>query len=336
MKILFDHPNPFLLRHGGLQIQIEQTMAGLQRLGLDVEFLRWWDDRQTGDIIHYFGRPLRHYVSAAQQKGKRVVLADLFGGLGARPAAVRVVQRAIMRLAWRALPEDFTFRLGWESYAMADACIAITPWEAHLMVEMFSAPQTKVHFVPNGVESVFLDSLATHRGPWLVCTANICAQKRILELAEAAVAAQTPVWIIGKPFTEADAYVQAFLELARRHPKWIRYEGPIQDRARLATAYREARGFALLSQYGSLSLSALEAAACGCPLLLGDLPWARSMFADRVQYCSTTASIRKTAAVLGRFYQEAPGIQPPPRPKSWLEVAQQLAVIYEAACQTSR
>ena len=336
MKILFDHPNPFLLRHGGLQIQIEQTMAGLQQLGQDVEFLRWWDDRQTGDVIHYFGRPLRHYVAAAQEKGIRVVLADLFGGLGARPAIVRAVQRSIMHAAGRALPEEFTFRLGWDSYAMADACIAITPWEGQLMVEMFSAPPRKVHFVPNGVESVFLESIATTRGPWLVCTANICAQKRILELAKAAMEAETPVWIIGKPFTEADAYVQAFFELARRNPKWIRYEGPIYDRAQLAAAYREARGFALLSQYESLSLSALEAAACGCPLLLGDLPWARSMFADRAQYCSTTVSIKKTAAVLARFYQDAPRLQPPPRPKSWVEVAQQLVTIYEAACNTSR
>ena len=28
----------------------------------------------------------------------------------------------------------------------------------------------------------------------------------------------------------------------------------------------------------SLSLSALEAAACGCPVLLSDLPWARTVF----------------------------------------------------------
>ena len=41
-------------------------------------------------------------------------------------------------------------------------------------------------------------------------------------------------------------------------------------------SYREARGFVLLSAMESLSLSALEAAACECPLFLSDLPWARS------------------------------------------------------------
>jgi glycosyltransferase involved in cell wall biosynthesis len=335
MKILFDHPSPFLLTHGGLQIQIEQTKAALQQLGLDVEYLRWWDDRQTGDLIHYFGRPLQSYVSAAHQKGKRVVVADLFGGLGARPAWVRFLQKHVMQTARHLLPQDFQFRLGWGTYGLADACIAITPWEARLMVEMFSAPTERVHFVPNGVESVFLNGAPASRGPWLVCTANICAQKRVLELARAALAARTPLWIIGKPFSETDSYVQAFFELARQNSQCVRYEGPINDRAKLADVYREARGFVLLSQYESLSLSALEAAACGCPLLLGDLPWARSVFADQVSYSSTTASVSHTAQALRRYYDAAPRLQPPPRPKSWAEVAQGLKAIYEGALRNS-
>src|SRR5437867_3623653 len=104
MKILFDHPMPFLLVHGGLQTQIEQTKAGLESLGITVEYLRWWDERQTGDVIHYFGRPLRSYVSAAHQKGKKVVVSDLLTGLGARPAAARFLQRLLMRIASRLLP----------------------------------------------------------------------------------------------------------------------------------------------------------------------------------------------------------------------------------------
>ena len=56
MKVLIDHQNPFLLMHGGLQIQIEQTKAALGAIGVEVEFLRWWDPAQraglrTGDLI---------------------------------------------------------------------------------------------------------------------------------------------------------------------------------------------------------------------------------------------------------------------------------------------
>src|SRR6476659_962341 len=67
VKILLDYPLPFALAHGGVQVQIEQTKAALEQLGLEVEFLRWWDDRQTGDVIHYFGRMPAAHVEFAQQ-----------------------------------------------------------------------------------------------------------------------------------------------------------------------------------------------------------------------------------------------------------------------------
>jgi len=56
VKILIDHQLPFLLAHGGLQIQIERTREALEESGLEVEYLRWWDDSQKGDIIHFLGR----------------------------------------------------------------------------------------------------------------------------------------------------------------------------------------------------------------------------------------------------------------------------------------
>lgn len=54
-------------------------------------------------------------------------------------------------------------------------------------------------------------------------------------------------------------------------PGILRNESPIQDRAHLAQVYSEARGFVLLNAMKILSLSALEAAACECPLLLSRL-----------------------------------------------------------------
>jgi ribosomal protein L15E len=51
----------------------------------------------------------------------------------------------------------------------------------------------------------------------------------------------------------------SFLHWRRRHPEFIRYEGPINDRARLAKIYRAARGFVSVEHHGErLSLSALE------------------------------------------------------------------------------
>ena len=328
MKILFDHASPFFLAHGGEQIQIEQTKRALESQGVQVDFLRWWDAQQRGDIIHYFGRPAAGFIEFAHARKMKVVLAELLTGLGSRPLAGRVAQKALMKLGTTLLPGAFTEKLAWRSYRLADACVALTPWEGGLMTQMFDAPRERVHVVANGVEEVFLADLSAERGPWIVCTATIAERKRVLELGEAAIVAQTPLWVIGKPYGDGD-YPRRFIELAHKHPTLVRYDGGISDRARLAQIYREARGFALLSTMESLSLSALEAAACGCPLLLTDLPWARSVFGANASYCPI-ANTAATASLLRRFYDAAPSLPVPPKPASWREIAAEFKKLYES------
>ena len=333
MKILINCNLPFALTHGGQQIQVERTQAALQSLGLEVELVRWWDDKQTGDIIHYVGRMPAAQIELAHRKGIKVVMAELLTAPGSRSGMQLRLQKIINRTLESIAPEHFVAAFNWRSYRLADACIALTPWEARLMTYLFKAPRENVHVVPNGVEEVFLQAPPAERGSWLVCTATITQRKRVLELAEAAVHAQTPVWIIGKAYSESDAYAQAFFQLARQEPRWIRYQGALDNRAKLAQVYREARGFVLFSAMESMSLSALEAAACECPLLLSDLPWARSTFGEHARYCSVSP-LKHTAKHLRAFYDQAPSLKPPPRPMTWLMVGRQLKELYEQLSRT--
>jgi glycosyltransferase involved in cell wall biosynthesis len=268
-------------------------------------------------------------IRFAQEKKIRVIIANLLTEQGSQTplqrGARRVFRWGVESFAPRAVARAF----GWENYRLADALVALTAWEKHLMQYKFGARAEKVFVVPNGVEEPFFQAPKTPRGEWLVCTATITERKRVLELAQAAVAAETPVWIIGKAYAEGDSYAQKFFALAKQHPRFIRYEGGIGDRAELAKIYRAARGFVLLSAMESLSLSALEAAACECPLLLSDLPWARSSFDVGTQFCPVTGSVAASAAALKIFYAEAPQMAVPPKPATWPDVARQLKVIYE-------
>jgi glycosyltransferase involved in cell wall biosynthesis len=328
MRVILDHPHPFLLSHGGFQIQIEQTYSALRAINVEVDHLRWWEDSQPADIIHYFGRPPLAYIGLAKKKGIRIVMAQLLTGLGSRSPRILPYQKTAITLARKTLPEMITGRFAWDAFQKVAAAVALTPWEAHLMSYMFGAPKERVHVVPNGVEDIFLETQPLPRGQWLVCTATITERKRVLELAEAAVAAKTPLWIIGKPYGDSDSYAQQFLALAKRNSQIIRYEGAISDRAQLARIYREARGFVLLSTMESLSLSALEAAACECPLLLSDLPWARTTFQASASYCPI-ASPSRSGLILRQFYDAAPSLKPPPKPPAWVEIARQLEAVYE-------
>ncbi len=335
MKVLIDHPSPFLLMHGGFQIQIEQTKAALKTIGVDVDYLRWWDDAQDCDLIHFFGRPRGNYVNFVRQKGIRLVMSELLTGQGSRSASACRVQKWTMGFLEKVFPPLGSY-LAWDTFRSADACVALTAHEAWLMNYLFGASPGKIHVVPNGVEEIFLQSPPVPRGPWLVCAATIVQRKRIVEAAEAAVRAQTPLWIIGKPYAESDPYAARFLQLARQYPAVIRFEGPINDRAKMAAVYRQARGFVLLSTMESLSLSALEAAACECPLLLSDLPWARTVFKETVSYCPISNDTARTASVLRRFYDAAPSLRPPAKPLTWVDVARQLQTVYQSLHNTSR
>jgi glycosyltransferase involved in cell wall biosynthesis len=266
----------------------------------------------------------------------KVVVSELLTAQGSRSLARIRLQKTLRQAMMLALPRSRVEMFNWACYRLADATHVLTTWEALLLKELYGAPAEKIHVIPNGVEEAFLNGPVAKRGPWLVCTGTITERKRMLELAEAAVQAQTPVWIIGKPYSETDAYAQRFVALAKAHPRTLRYEGPIQDRAKLAQVYREARGFVLLSTMESLSLSALEAAACECPLLLSDLPWARTVFHDSVCYCPIVSSAARTAAFLRQFYDAAPGLKPPPKPLTWLEVGQQFKRLYESLLGASR
>jgi len=329
MKIIFSTHTPAMLTHGGAQIQLEQTKKALEKLGVVVEPLRWWDPEQTGDIFHYLGRVPTYLVQLAHQQGIRVVMADLLTGPGSRSDGRLWLEKILRRTFTPMIPGVVKHHFHWDAYRMADACVALTPREAQVMRDSFRAPEERVHVVPNGVEDEFFQSEKVPRGRWLICTATVTERKRVVELAEAAVLAQTPLWVVGKPYADSDPYTQRFLQLVAQNPKILRYEGPVNSRVEIARIYRQARGFVLLSVKESLSLSTLEAAACECPLLLADLPWATSYFGKGASYCPIS-STGKAAAALRSFYDAAPSLPSPARPLSWLDVGKQLKKIYES------
>jgi glycosyltransferase involved in cell wall biosynthesis len=235
----------------------------------------------------------------------------------------------IRRFLERFAPPNLVAQFNWTSYRLADAVVAMTTWEAHLMHYLFGAPKQRITIVPNGVEDAFFQAPPGKRGDWLVCTATITQRKRVLELAQAAVRAKTPLWFIGKPYAGVDPYAEQFEALARENPEMIRRGGPpFQDRDGLAAVYRTARGFVLLSAMETRSLAAEEAAACESPLLLADLPWARSVFGEYASYCPI-ASPERTAVVVRRFYDQAPNLKPPPKPLREPDIAAQLKALYE-------
>ena len=334
MKIAFDCHVPFCFAHGGVQIQVEQTMASLKQHGVEVFPLPWWDDSISPDLIHFFGKPTLSYARLVKQKRIRLVVADLLTSQGSRNGWQRL-PFLILCFLDRLVGGRLRQKLGWSVYDLADRCICLTSWEASLVRNMYGARNARIEVVPNGVERVFLEDRGSLvRGEHLVTTVTITPRKRVVEMVQVAALAKVKLRVIGKPYHSQDPYYLLFLQAVQEARPWVEYVGPIEDRALLAGEYRKAAGFVLLSAMESQSLSALEAAACGCPLLLSDLPWARCSFGDQASY-APIASSEVTAEFLRRFME---GIEAAPRAEkvlSWDEVAIRLAQVYREAI-TSR
>jgi glycosyltransferase involved in cell wall biosynthesis len=140
---------------------------------------------------------------------------------------------------------------------------------------------------------------------------------------------ETPLKVIGKPYSQSDPYFLRFLDAVRDSNGVVEYLGPMNAPAELASRLRKARGFVLPSTMETQSLAALEAAAAGLPLLLSDLPWAHVTFGRIASYlplCSQTLF----ADLLKTFFDAALHLQTPPKPPTWQEVAHKFLNIYRA------
>ena len=329
MKVLIDHNEPFLLAHGGLQVQIDRTKIALEEVGVEVEYLRWWDPSQRGDLIHFFGRANPSHIDFAHGKGIKYVMQELLTSQGSRSVTHLRLQAAANRILRKVLPANYRLPLRWDSYQKADAIIAITDWEAWIMGDLFAAPPQRVRVVPNAVEDVFFRRGSKPDGDYLICVATITERKRVLELAEAAITAKTPLKVVGKPYSEGDPYFLNFVQTAQASQGMVEYLGPIQNPEQLAARLHAARGFVLPSTMETQSLAALEAAAAGLPLLLSDLPWAHVTFGNRVTYlpiCSGALFIDH----LKMFFDTAPRLGAAPKPPTWQDIADKLLNIYQS------
>src|SRR5215475_8108291 len=128
MKSIFYCNFPFFLAHGGAQTLIESLMREIAALGVEVEPLRWWDDKQTGDIIHFMNRPTQWLVDAARQKGLKTVMTENIDQTASRRPFELWLRKLALRCD-RVLGGPLAFRTGMTVYQKLDALIYVVELE---------------------------------------------------------------------------------------------------------------------------------------------------------------------------------------------------------------
>ena len=328
MKILLDHTLPFALAHGGAQTQIEMTKRAVERAGLEVEWLRWWDDQQRGDLIHLFAPAELGMLGLARFKKIPVVLTTLLNGeCNFSPAQRRAKRWKIATLGKIPGFRGVNGLLPWQAFHLCTMNAVSLNSEVEVLREVYRVPADRVAQVPYGLSDIYLQATAGPRqGDFLISTATITERKRSVELAQLARRAEVPILFVGKPYHEDDPYWKEFQGLI--DDRWVRYRPHVGNEAAMVELYRSARGFVLASVTENWCLSAHEAAACGLPCLLRPQNWARERFGSEAHYFPENPEGDLEA--LRRFHAAAPTL-PAPRVRqwSWWEVGEQMAAVYQ-------
>jgi glycosyltransferase involved in cell wall biosynthesis len=330
MKILFDHPNPFLLAHGGFQIQIEQTKAALEKIGVEVEYLRWWDDSQTGDIIHYFGLPSLHYLHQSAEKKMRVVCTHLLTNTCNRSDNILKLQGLLHGLlmktpGWGLIKNQTT----WPVLHQIPLFVVGLEAEKQALIHAFGIQPEKIRIVPLGLHQDFLSASPPPKSsPWLVTTGTITERKNSLLLAKWAKRAKVPLLFVGKPYSNTDPYWLKFK--AEIDQIYVFHQSHVSDRKDLIQILGQSKGFVLFSHHENWCLSAHEALACGLNILVQDQKWSRERFGNRAYYWPSRPDKRHPEILQNFFKKQSSTILPEVPQCSWVQVARELVSIYES------
>ena len=330
MKALFYCDVPFMLAHGGAQIQIQETKTALESIGVEVDWLRWWDDRQQGDLIHVFGTVSAGLIELARTARIPVVLTSLLTAACNYPARRLQTQRVATRVVRAALNRlGLGSQLHWTAFHECARNVVGLRAEQRVLEVVHGIPAARIAIVPLGLSEAFRRAGPGKRSqPHLICTGTITARKRAVELAELARRAQVPVLFVGKPYAEQDPYWHQFRALI--DGTYVKHHPHVEDVAAMIALLQESRGFVLLSRFENWCLSAHEAIACGLPILVPNQNWSQERFGEQARYWPAISGAAATDA-LRQFYADCPALPAPAvHLHGWSDAARALAPVYQA------
>ncbi|NML60338.1 glycosyltransferase family 4 protein [Massilia sp. RP-1-19] len=330
-------------RHGGLQVQVTETVSALQQLAgaaLSVELADPVRASLAGyDVLHVFSAINGNHriIETARELGVPAVLSPLLSPAwnGASALRARIATGVARHLTGGDVQTSFSQIEG--ALRKADLLVALGEPERAAMRSAFRIPDQRIRIVPNGIGArffsadggLFRDRAGLH-GDFALMVGAVSPYKNQLGVAAVLAAMGLPFAVIGTAEQRDQGYLRQL-----QATSGVRYLGGLaHDDPLLASAYAAASVFVLPSKGEVLPLTALEALASGTPVMLTDqsaLDLADSGFAFRKVKWDDGAGQQAAIAALVAGKPERKRVQDLVRHMTWPGVARELLAIYQQA-----
>jgi len=263
---------PHCFAFGGFEVQMIAAMESARAAGTEVTPLDFWRREADFDVLHVWGLELQHRntVKWAHAAGKKTVLSALVNYPNWK-SWLRYMASSVVGPA----------RLLRPMLAKLDCITVVNKAQEEYLTGTVGFPKEKIAVVPNVVEDIFFGTECSTEASvfgienYVLCVGNVCRRKNQLALVSACRKLGVPLLLVGRVLTGEEVYGRAVMEAisAADCVRWI--HGLTPGSVELAAAYRGAAVFALPSHMEQQPISALEAAASGKPLVLGDSSYAK-------------------------------------------------------------
>ena len=338
MKVLIFDTTCAFLTPGGKTTHALKLQKEIEKLGVDIQFARWWDESQKdADVIHFLGLN-ENIVKQAKAHGIKMFYSFIFDHQSSKTEVEKKKSIIKVRLLEKFAPKGgvFSTLTSWRLFPDIDKIQFMHKYDMETALRYYPnyIDRRKVIIIPHAYDPCDMNiSSNLHIGEmnfpkkYLVSCANISERKQTIKLAKLAKRAHVPIVFMGGRNVK-DSYYQTF---AKEVDNQYVFDPGYVSKEWKDCIESNASGYVLLSKGESGCIAVYEAAAYHLPLLLSNLPWAWGYDSPTDIYFCDQHNEELSLQQLKEFYEKAGRLNHTPfKIYTWADVAKMYVEQYKS------